>query len=86
MKNCFVLLLGLLLLASCGGDGGGDPKPILPTNLNFTVENEEGSGEVTVTATAENTKLYTIYFGDSPNTPVNSETGTANHTYKNTGT
>lgn len=86
MKNCIVLLLGILLLASCGGDGGGDPEPVLPTNLNFTIENETGSGEVTVTATAENTKLYTIYFGDSPNTPVNTETGIATHTYKTTGT
>jgi beta-glucanase (GH16 family) len=86
MKTYLVLFLGLFLLAGCGGDGGSE-DPTAPTDLSFVVDiNEEGSGEVTVTATAENTKYYTFYFGDTPNNPVSKDNGVATYTYGNAGT
>lgn len=86
MKTYLVLFLGFFLLAGCGGGGGSD-EPVPPSNLSFSVEiDEEGSGEVTVTATAENARYYTFYFGDTPNSPISRDNGSATYTYGNSGT
>jgi beta-glucanase (GH16 family) len=84
MKTCLYLLLGLFLLAGCGGDGSNEPTP--PSNLSFVVDiDEEGSGEVTVTATADDAKYYTFYFGETPDNPISQDNGVATHIYSNSG-
>jgi beta-glucanase (GH16 family) len=57
-----------------------------PKNLVIDVETAtDGSGEVSVTATAENATFYTIYFGLTGEVPVVTNDGKAEHTYTESG-
>jgi beta-glucanase (GH16 family) len=74
-------------MSGCGGDEN-EVGPTPPTNLvlNVTVTNSE-LGKVSVTATADNTNYFDIYFGDvASETATRSNDGKANHTYTASGT
>jgi beta-glucanase (GH16 family) len=87
-KNFLFVLAALscISIGSCdNGDDDGNPNS-LPTNLQITVDvSTDGSGEVDVTATAENAAYYIIYFGDAAETSVQTTNGTASHTYTSSG-
>jgi beta-glucanase (GH16 family) len=80
--------LSTLAIAGCDDGDEGGPSVKLPTNLQINVEvSTDGSGKVDVTATANDAAYFMIYFGDaSPETPVQTTTGTASHVYANSGT
>lgn len=88
MKGQFLLaVLFLVIFSGCGGDEPGS-QLTLPSNLTVDVTvSDNGSGLVTLEATANNTNFYNVYFGEgSSETPVKTTTGTVNHTYSAAGT
>ncbi len=85
MKYLFPLL-AILFVFSCKKE---DPaqKLTLPSDLSLNVVvNPDGSGKVTVTATAVNANYYTIFFGDKEAEAGEKFTdGKATHTYASSG-
>lgn len=85
-----LLLLSLVcgLSFSCDEDDSGDDGVVLPTSLEFTTDiSTDGSGEVTVNATAEGALYYNVYFGETSNeSPIRTDDGTATHEYLASGT
>jgi len=86
MKLISILLRGrslwifLLLFTGC------DEEIELPSNLSIQIENNnDGSGVVNVHATAKNAAFFRIYFGEEPNTPIETTDGNATHTYGSSG-
>jgi hypothetical protein len=83
---CILLCLYLLGFTTCSSDTD-DSTLVLPSNLVVSVDvSNNGSGNVSVTASATNANFYTIYFGeDSGETPVKSMDGKGNHKYISSG-
>jgi len=87
MKLITPLFFILFLLAGCGGDESNDPV-VLPSDLELQVDiSEDIPGKVEVTATADNTNYYNVYFGlGAGESPQKTTQGTATHTYSESGT
>lgn len=88
MSNYFRLLSLTLLAAfvACGDDGSSEDPTIIPTNLEVTITNSDnGSGLVSVTATADNAFAYDFFFGEFTNDPIRSSSGIVNYTYSESG-
>jgi beta-glucanase (GH16 family) len=87
MKKILISLIGFVLVMSCTKD---NPSEILtlPSKLAVkTIISEDGTGQVSVVATAEEANFYTIYFGENVTLPgVVSADGKASYTYASTGT
>lgn len=82
----FIFFLTSALLFACDDEKGGG-NLVLPSDLTFTVTNTNGTGAVTIDASAVNTNFFTIYFGEKNNeTPVTSTNGKAAYTYTTAGT
>jgi beta-glucanase (GH16 family) len=81
-----MIILFLILNLSCK-DGGSSEPLLLPSNLAIDVNiSTNGSGDVTVTASAQNANFYTFYFGETTNeTPLKSTLGEASHKYVSEG-
>ncbi len=78
--SCWVALIG------CGGGNEEQPK-IAPSNLNIeSTVSTDGSGLVTIHATAENAASFIINFDEVGGSPVTTTTGNAEYTYKQSGT
>lgn len=76
-----------LLVITNGCDDEKNAPLVLPSDLQLSIQSEEGKGDVTVVATAVNANFFRIYFGESDSeTPVRSSDGTATHKYKASGT
>jgi hypothetical protein len=75
------LLLVLLIIAGCSEDEEKGPSN-LAVNVVISVD---GSGLVSVTATADNTSYYLFDFGEPGSTVIESSNGIATHTYSTTG-
>lgn len=76
-------MFSLISYSACN-DNPGDDTVLLPSNfiVDVTVSND-GSGNVSLTASADDANFYTIYFGEEANeTPVKTNTGSANHKYE----
>jgi len=84
----FLTLLFTLCLTSCGSsddsDSQGNSDDPSDLSVSFTVA-EDGSGEVTVDASANNAILYEFNMGTSDNAKGSSETGIFTYTYETTG-
>jgi hypothetical protein len=82
MNRVSFLLVFLLCGLACQED-----EEQMPTNLNleFTIS-ENGSGDVSVHATADNANFYTVTFGDFGSEAVTTTDGHATHTYTASGT
>lgn len=76
-------ILCLFFCNSCGSDNG-DETLTLPSNLVVEVDVTTNTGQVSVTATADNVNYFNIYFEEGK-APVRSTTGEATHTYANEG-
>jgi hypothetical protein len=85
-KSILAMVLFLCFI-SCG-DKSTDEPVVVPSNLEFTADvASDGSGVVTVTATADNASYFTITFGESTaETPIIANDGKATHTYIASGT
>ncbi|HEY9007500.1 MAG TPA: family 16 glycosylhydrolase [Ohtaekwangia sp.] len=81
----FLSILGVIIGCS---NGDSEQKLTLPSNLQVQVTvSQDGSGLVTVAASATNANFYKIYFGDvSSEVPTKVTDGKTSHTYANTGT
>jgi beta-glucanase (GH16 family) len=89
MNSAYKMILAMVImltLASC--DKSKDEPVVVPSNLTFTTEiATDGSGLVSVQATADNANYFTIYFGDNTtDPPVIANDGKATHTYTTSGT
>ena len=88
MNRVFFFLFALTLtgISACSGDSEGDPVT-LPSDLNVAVDvMDDGSGNVSVEATAVNANFYTIYFGEESNeTSVKANDGKGTHKYLSSG-
>lgn len=88
MKRLFflVLIAGLSAFHACSSDPSNSPV-VLPSNFEVIVDvSDDGSGNVSVEASAMNANFYTIYFGEESNeTPVKSNNGIAAHKYLTSG-
>lgn len=75
----------ILLLAGFFGCDEDEKK--LPANLSVVTDvSTDGSGLVTVTATAVNAVRYKVFFGEQTfETPVETTSGVASHTYSSSG-
>ena len=64
LKAAFAyILFGMTVMTGCGGDDE-EQTLTLPSNLQVSVTvSTNGTGLVSVTASAANTNFYTIYFG-----------------------
>lgn len=82
---CFLCLL-LHFFSGCNGDSDGN-SVLLPSNLVVSVEvSDDGSGDVSVTATADNANFFMIYFGEEADeTPVKTTNGQAIYSYSASG-
>ena len=75
-----------LMFVACTGDEPPADPIIVPSNLQVVVTNpNDGSGFVSVSATADNAFHFDIYFGDSENTPIRATGGVATYTYSESG-
>lgn len=73
-----------LVISACGGDD--KEEVLLPGNLQIqTTVSESEPGKVSVSATATNTKFFSIDFGE-PGSTFNSLDGKASYTYSQSGT
>jgi Glycosyl hydrolases family 16 len=86
MKHFVLFLFSLLAISSCKND---DPAQTLTLPSNLVVQvvtSTDGTGKVTVTATAEKTNFYTVFYGEGP-TELGEKTtdGKASHTYSTNG-
>ncbi|SKC89562.1 family 16 glycosylhydrolase [Ohtaekwangia koreensis] len=81
------ILIAMVVCMGCGGDNE-DQQLTLPSNLQVSVTvSDNGSGLVSVAASATNVNFYTIYFGESTSeTPLKVTDGKATHTYASSGT
>lgn len=79
-------MLCLLAVSSCQNDEAAQ-KLTLPSNLVLQVTvSPDGTGKVTVTASAEKTNFYTLFYGDNPNELGEKVTnGKSTHTYSTNG-
>jgi beta-glucanase (GH16 family) len=86
IRSFMVTILLLFLALSCKEGGNNEPLT-LPSNLTVDVDiSTDGSGDVTVTASAQNANFYTIYFGEVQNEiPVKSTNGIAQYSYSQSG-
>lgn len=86
-KHMFsLLILTGCLLVSCGDQGGGTPRAVLPANLEVAADQTGEFGQmVDLTATAEHTNYFRFDFGDGSSV-VEEKTGMVSHTYSGTGT
>ncbi len=81
----YIAFASLLIITSCKGD---DPLSDLdPSNLVVTIDNyDDGTGNIELIATADNTIEYHFYPGDyTSEDPVINFDGIFNHTYAATG-
>lgn len=84
MKMNPILFISALIIAACGGSE--NEEPALPSNLQVQTEvSTVTPGLVNVTATADNAKFFSIYFGEAGST-INSTDGKGSYTYKESGT
>ena len=85
MKAMVLILLVIGSMIACKTEGES-PKEV--TNLQVTINvAENGSGEVSVNASAENAVYYEYYFGEEAGeTPFKNSTGVAQYTYETSGT
>lgn len=82
----YFLILALTGFAACSGDSEKSSL-VLPSGLVVDVNvSNDGSGNVSVEASADNANFYTFYFGEESNeTPVTSSNGMATHQYQSEG-
>lgn len=81
-----LLIFCSALLFACD-DEKDDSKLLLPSDLVVTLTSTNGSGIVSIEASAVNANFYTIYFGEETNeTPIKSTDGKASYTYSTAGT
>ncbi len=87
MKYSFLLLFCFLAITGCE-NAEHEQKLTLPSNLILKVEiSQDGSGKVTVSASAQKVNFYTIFFGeDSSELGEKVTDGKATHTYRTNGT
>lgn len=87
MKGLFLFLSFVLFIVSCD-TSEPEQKLTLPANLKVeALPSIDGSGKVTVTATADKTNFFTIFFGASETeTGVKAVDGKASFTYATSGT
>jgi beta-glucanase (GH16 family) len=80
------LILALTWFTTCSGDSD-ESSLVLPSDLVVDVDvSDDGSGNVSVEATAVNANFFTVYFGeDSNETPVKTNNGKATHKYLSSG-
>jgi hypothetical protein len=85
MKKYLFSCLCFLALVQCKKDE--DPSA-MPSNLILTVEaTNDGTGHVTIEATADNTEYFKFYLGETTNeTPIQTTNGLVSYTYKSPGT
>lgn len=84
IRIAIMCLIGLFLFG-CGSEGS---EPAKVANLVVTTQvSTDGSGKVTVMASADNVKFFKFYFGDVDNeVPVQQEFTSILHTYEKSGT
>ena len=84
MKNPGILLCLAILFYGCKGS---DAPKVAPSNLAVeTTISTDGSGLVTLHATADQASTFTFYFGEDPDDPDVQVNGIGNHHYQNSGT
>lgn len=96
-KLFFTVCISLLILSCSSGDeentgGGPSTTDIIPSNLTLTVDIQgaannaagDGSGNISVTASANNAVRYTFNFGTGDS--VDSTSGNADYTFTTVGT
>jgi beta-glucanase (GH16 family) len=84
MKNLFMLLSILLILAACQKDNYIPKDIVLPSNLQVTLDINSATVDVTAHADSANFYIFTFYEnGDS--TMIKSNAGVATHTYSTSG-
>lgn len=82
-----LIILFLSIFCACGGEDTPIDQIIIPSNLVVSISNpNDGSGNVSVTATADNAFHYDFYFGEGTNEVVREDDGSATYTYSKTGT
>jgi beta-glucanase (GH16 family) len=88
MNKLRTLILAIFVIAIGCDEKEKDEEVIVPTNLAIEIEAAtNGSGKVSVTATAEGAKYFTIFFGESSaDAPIVTNDGKAEHTYGSSGT
>jgi beta-glucanase (GH16 family) len=76
----------LLFLFGCSGEANNDSL-VLPYDLIVTInQSNDGTGSVSLEATAQLANFYSFYFGDKENeSPVRSMDGKASHQYATSG-
>jgi beta-glucanase (GH16 family) len=85
IKSTIFLFFPFLLFASSCKKDDPVPEAVLPENLEVGIEHT--SGDVTVTASADKANSYTVIFYDKADTVfVESKSGTATHTFAESGT
>lgn len=86
-RMCFFLLILTLIGFPACNSNSEESSLVLPSNLVVNVEvSADGSGNVSVEASAINANFYTIYFGEESNeTPIKSMYGKGNYTYSTSG-
>ncbi len=87
MKQIIILIIGLVIIGGCKNDSPSE-LITLPSNLivNTTIS-QDGSGKVSVVATADNSNFFTVYFGETTSDyGVVAIDGKASHTYSSSGT
>lgn len=86
-KRIFRFYILCFFLTACG-DKEEDPGVTLPSNLQISVNlDNDGSGEVSVTATADNANFYQVYFDETSTAGmIKVSDGKATYTYTASGT
>jgi beta-glucanase (GH16 family) len=86
MKYALFIIL-FFFLAACGGDGSGGSEVVLPSNLQAEILiSDNGSGDVTVDASADDVNFFTVHFGEDDNDDaIKTSTGQANFRYSASG-
>lgn len=84
----FILVLCMFICSCNPEDDNGSGTSGDPSNLTIQVDvATDGSGEVVVSASADNTTRYEFYMGDgNPNEPFENTTGMHQYTYESIGT
>jgi beta-glucanase (GH16 family) len=82
----FLFAVLIMITIGCGGsDDPSDNNVKLPTNLVVNMEiNDDGSGEVDITASATDANYFTVNFGDGGSAVV-ATNGAASYTYTESG-
>lgn len=88
MRGYIGIVFSLLFMAGCSGNDEPAGKIVLPSNMVVNIDvAQDGSGKVSVNASADNANFFTVTFGASGSgNSVTTNDGTASFTYTTSGT